>query len=243
MVSTDVYLLGSGIRSTLQLTLETVQAVEASRVVFALHDDLSVIDSLRRWCPDVRDVASAYDRKILRRDAYIEIAEMVVREALAQPTVSLLVHGHPLLLVSASEILITRARDEGLTVRALPGISFLDTLLCDLEHEHGYGLQLFEASTMLEQRWLPNPSIPSFITQIATVLNYNITVEEPSARTLKPLVVHLLKVYPPNHICYILYSGSGLLTVSTSTSVKLAELPTMDSLGLGRRPTLHLPAI
>ena len=243
MATTDVYLLGSGIRHTLQLTLETIQALEASRVAFVLHDDLSVIDSLRRWCPDVRDVASAYEGKVLRRDAYAEIAELVVREARTEPTVSLVVHGHPLMLVSASEMVLSAARDAGLAARALPGVSFLDTLLCDLEYEHAYGLQLFEATTMLERGWLPNPALASFVTQIATVLNYEVTVHEPSPRTLDPLVTHLRKVYPADHPCQIVYSASDLLGVSTTTTVRLADLPFTEDLALGRRPTLYMPAM
>lgn len=242
MVTTDIYMLGAGIRHTLQLTIETVQALEASRVVFALHDHEGVIADLRRYCPDVRDLAPVYRGKSTRREAYAEIADMVVAEAAAGPTVALIVHGHPLLLVSATAMVFDSARESGMMVCALPAVSFLDTLLCDLEYEHGYALQVLEASTMLERSILPSPAMSLFVTQVATVLDYRVARGAPLAATLEPLVTHLTRVYPADHPCEMLLSSTDLLEGPSKVPVTLADLTSRDDLGLARRPTLYVPA-
>jgi uncharacterized protein YabN with tetrapyrrole methylase and pyrophosphatase domain len=243
MAPVDLYLLGSGIRGALQLTRETLQALATCRAVYVLHDDLMVHDAIREVCADVRDLADLYSGHTLRADVYRAISELLVAEAARQGPVGFVVHGHPLFLVSATEYTIELGRARGLNVRMLPAVSSFDTLLCDLEIDYGYGLQMYDATTLIQNQWKPNASVPTLIFQLATTMNAEVTRDEPSASVLRPLIDHLLKSYPPDHMCILVHSAAHLLEPTAKLAVKLEDLAARDDIELWRRPTLYVPSI
>src|SRR5471032_755910 len=132
---TDLYVLGSGIHGTVQLSLETVQALKTCKRVYVLHDDTLVLEDIKQYCRETVDLFSMYkDETEKRREIYLAIAERIVNDLSdTGGPMAFLVHGHPLFLVSASEYLIHLARSKGFSARAVPAVSSFDTLLCDLE--------------------------------------------------------------------------------------------------------------
>jgi len=240
---TDLFLLGSGIRGFLQITDETRQAIRASRVVFVLHDDLAVHDYIRSLCNDVRDLSEMYEGQQVRSEVYRSISDLLVSEALTAPGVSFVVHGHPLFLVSATEYTLESARANGLTVRMLPGLSSFDTLLCDLEIDYGYGLQIFDSTTMISCRWYPNPAIPALIFQLATTLSGSVTRDEPQPAVLQPLIQHLRQIYPGQQRCVVVHSSTHVMEGATLISTTLEQLMYEPDLALWKRPTLYVPPV
>src|SRR5262245_28553457 len=115
-MSVSLYLLGSGIRGTLQMSRETIQALSSCRVVYILHDDLMVHEYVRSLGPEVIDLASLYNGALQRSTVYRQISEQLVADAKRAPGVAFLVHGHPLFLVSATEYTLELARASGVTV-------------------------------------------------------------------------------------------------------------------------------
>ena len=242
MQRTHIYLLGSGIRGALQFTQETIQALRASRVVYVLHDDTMVLDAVRELCPQVEDLATLYSPGDVRSNVYRTISEKLVAEAISGgPSIAFLVHGHPLFLVSATEYTLELARSKGLRVEMLPAVSSFDTLLCDLEIDYGYGLQLFDSSTLLAVDWQPNPQVPMLIFQLATTLCDKVVDTEPPPQVLRPLVEKLLRTYPPDHLCTVVHSSAFLLERSTKIEVALGNLAECDDIELWKRPTLYVP--
>ena len=241
-MTTDIYLLGAGLRGSLQMTTETSQALAACRVVYVLHPDTMVAANVKSLGPDVVDLAPLYDGKDIRQDVYKEISELLVKEARKSGPVAFLVHGHPLFLVSASEYTIALAEQYGLTVTALPAVSSFDTLMCDLSIDYGYGVQVFDSTTMLDRGWMPNPHVPLLVFQLATTLNSRVVQDCPAGEVLKPLVEHLLPVYGPNHHVQVVHSAAFILEgreIVRTTLDRLAD----KSINLERRPTLYVPAI
>lgn len=70
MRKTSIYLLGTGIKGTLHFTVETIQALRASKRVYVLHADDAVVESVRQYCPEVEDLAPLYDGQTIRDDVY-----------------------------------------------------------------------------------------------------------------------------------------------------------------------------
>ncbi len=243
MAVADIYLLGSGIHSSLHFSVETLQAISVCRTVFVLHDDLSIHEYLKEYCSDVRDLAPMYENQEIRSDVYHKIAELLVKEALDKPKIAFIVHGHPLFLVSAAEYTLSLARSRGLRVSVLPAVSSFDTILCDLEIDYGYGLQMFDATTLIREQWKPNPAIPMLVFQLATTLNGNVVFSDPDSSVLKPLVNHLLETYSPEHNCIVLHSSSHIIERSTQVEVELVNLSKPNSIELWKRPTLYVPPI
>jgi uncharacterized protein YabN with tetrapyrrole methylase and pyrophosphatase domain len=241
-MSTDIYLLGSGIRGSLHFTNETNQALQVCRTVLVLHPDAMVLDYARRFCAEVRDLSDLYQGEHVRKDVYHKISRLLVDEALAGGPVALLVHGHPLFLVSAAEYTLELAAENGLTTAIVPAVSSVDTLMCDLQIDYGYAVQLFDSTTLLDNEWTPNPQVPLLIFQLATACNPYVVNERPTGAVLKPLVDHLVPIYGASHMVKVVHSGAFLLEQTEITELPLSDVAD-DAIDLERRPTLYVPAV
>lgn len=241
MRKTSIYLLGSGIKGALHFTVETVQALRACRRVFVLHADQGVIDSVREHCTEIEDLISLYTGQTLRDDVYRQISHRLVETALASAPVAFLVHGHPLFLVSATEYTLNLAEHHDLRVSVLPAVSSFDTLLCDLRIDYGYGVQIFDTTTLLKAGWIPNPQIPLLLFQLASTLNRTVISGDPDREVLRPLIELLAPLYGADHRAQVVWSSAHVLETSLITELPIRELATAD-LELWRRPTLYVPA-
>ncbi|MFF5985898.1 SAM-dependent methyltransferase [Prauserella flavalba] len=241
MRKTSIYLLGSGIKGALHFTLETVQALRACRRVFVLHADQGVIEAVREHCPDVEDLAPLYEGQTIRDEVYHQISHRLVEAALDSAPVAFLVHGHPLFLVSATEYTLDLAERHNLRVSVLPAVSSFDTLLCDLRIDYGYGVQIFDTTTLLKAGWTPNPQVPLLLFQLASTLNRAVISGDPNREALRPLIELLTPLYGADHGVQVVWSSAHVLEASSITEVKLGELATAE-LELWRRPTLYVPA-
>ncbi|WP_037364655.1 SAM-dependent methyltransferase [Amycolatopsis orientalis] len=241
MRKTSIYLLGSGIKGALHFTVETVQALRACRRVFVLHSDQGVIESVREHCAEVEDLAPLYNGQTVRDDVYHEISHRLVESALDSAPVAFLVHGHPLFLVSATEYTLELAEHHDLRVSVLPAVSSFDTLLCDLRIDYGYGVQIFDTTTLLKAGWTPNPQVPLLLFQLASTLNRAVISGDPDQGALRPLIDLLAPLYGADHRVQVVWSSAHILEASSITELPIRELATTD-LELWRRPTLYVPA-
>ena len=241
MRKTSIYLLGSGIKGALHFTVETVQALRACRRVLVLHADPGVIESVREHCSNVEDLAPLYDGQTIRGDVYHQISHRLVEAALDSAPVAFLVQGHPLFLVSATEYTLDLAERHNLRVSVLPGVSSFDTLLCDLRIDYGYGVQIFDTTTLLKAGWKPNSQVPLLLFQLASTLNRAVISGDPEREALRPLIELLTPLYGADHSVQVVWSSAHVLESSSITEVTLGDLATAE-LELWRRPTLYVPA-
>lgn len=240
---TDIFLLGVGIRGTLQFTSETLQALQACDVAFVLHDDPDILRFVRAIGCEVVDAADYYPDAGRRKDVYRTMSDAIIERACAGERVGFLVHGHPLFLVSATEYTLETARDRGLSITVLPAVSSFDALLCELQLDFGYALQMFDATTLLQEKFALNPRIPLLLFQVATVLNAEVTRGDIPSVSLTPLVSALLKHYPPDHPCELIHIGTGLIERTLRDRLPLSALSTGNKVPLWQRPTLFVPPI
>ncbi len=238
----ELYLMGAGIRGALHFTTETLQAIRHCHVVFTLLDDLAVLEYVRQLGPTVVDLASLYTDSTSRPVIYRRISEQLIAATAEHEVVGFLVHGHPLFLVSASEYTLDLARTAQVDVHILPGVSSFDTILCDLAVDHGYGMQLFEATTLVKNGWRPNPALPTLIFQLATLMTENVVRDVRGCESLRVLVDLLTPLYPAGHRCTVVHSAAQLLEPPTRVTIALAELCSNDEIELWTRPTLYVPA-
>jgi len=199
-----------------------------------------LLDYVREHCDDVRDLTHLYEGREVRQDVYTAIAELLVDEAKGGAPTALLVHGHPLFLVSAAEYTLALAKKHGLVSSVLPAVSSFDTLLCDLGIDYGYGVQIFDGTTMLDHGWIPNPAVPLLVFQLATTCNPLVVNGTPTGIAVKPLVEFLTPVYGSAHKVRVVHSGAFLLEPTEIIDVCLSELASAE-IDLERRPTLYVP--
>lgn len=144
-------------------------------------------------------------------------------------------------LVSATEYTLELAESKNLRVSVLPAVSSFDTLLCDLGIDYGYGVQLYDTSTMLQAGWKPNPGVPLLLFQLASTLNRAVIKDDPNIEALRPIAELLAPIYGGDHRVQVVWSSAHMLESSSIIELPIDELANTD-LQLWRRPTLYVPA-
>ena len=243
-MQSTLFILGAGVYSHLQLTLETVQALRSCQTVFVLHSDSRVIDSIGEYCNDVRSLFDLYeDRNQKRMDIYKRIADRVVEVASNNSRTAFLVFGHPFFLVSACEYAAERGRGAGFNVRTLPAISTFDTLLTDLQHDLGYAVQIYCAQNLVRNEFVIDARVPLLLFQLTQFENEYLIDHKPQPPVFEPLVTYLLRYFPADHNCTMVHSAAHLLEKAKFIEFPLSHLCERDDLMLELRPTLYLPGL
>ncbi|WP_035833511.1 SAM-dependent methyltransferase [Jonesia quinghaiensis] len=238
-----LYLLGTGIRGLLQITQETQQALSISDKIYVLHSDLGVIRNLEEtFDAEVVDLEYIYRGVKTRNDAYKQIAQLIVGATSEATTVSFVVHGHPLFLVSASEYIYGLAERKSITVHALPSVTSLDTIMCDLQLDLGYALQIYDTTTLLRRNHQLDNRAEALFFQLTSTLNPNVIDQLGSDDTLAEFREYLLRFYPHDHPVKVVYSAATAFSGSIVQELELSKL-SAQSLNLVERPTLYVPAI
>ena len=203
----DLYLVGIGIRGMEQISQEALRTLKKCRKVFHLTDQQRQLAKIN---PHVVDLAPLYWTDEEQRDVYDRLVDLIMDEVEQGPGVASVIYGHPLFFDDVHVDLIKRSNRRGLRCVVLPGISSLDTLCIDLNIDYGEGLQVHEASDLVENELSLNPHIHTLIFQIAEFNSYT-TCDTPSTGVgrFKPMERHLMKYFPADQPIIIAYSDDG----------------------------------
>lgn len=240
----DIYLLGRGIADGVsQMTTEALAAIRASRIVFDLSGDVRAIRKLHR---NVVDLSSDYWTGELCDNIYDRLQEMLLSEAKTNgPTISVVVDGHPMVFDDVNWGIVRAGRKRGLNVVALPGISCVDTMMIDLGVDIGDGAQIVHANHLLTHDITLDPHLQTFVFQIGKFGTSFFTRQTRANRPgrFTPLVEHLTRFYPPDHVATLIVSGSTRAAVHKR--VRLGALDDARAF-LHRHQddglTMHIPA-
>lgn len=240
-----IYLMGAGIYSSLHLTIETIQALKVCKVIFVLHDDVSVLNKIKEINPNIIDCIEFYNssKTIIRSNIYDAISDEIIESCIRHnETIGFIVHGHPLFLVSASERLIEKANQKSIPIKTLAAVSSFDTLQIDLQIDLGYACQIYDSTFFCNNDILFEPKVPLILFQLSTLNNPNIVKGTIDINTLEPLHKKLIQYYPKNHNIKVIHSASHLLEKSIIIETTLEEMNNMD-LGLSNRPTMYIEGL
>ena len=156
-------IVGSGIKSISQFTLEAVAHIEqADKVFYCVADPLTDI-FIEKHNPNAVDLYKYYNDGKPRHQTYTQMAEVMLREVRKGFFVVGVFYGHPGVFVNPSHRALAIANSEGFEAVMLPGVSAEDCLFADL---HPMG-RIIRWSTMLPRNSLP-PSLCGNITKSKT---------------------------------------------------------------------------
>jgi precorrin-6B methylase 1 len=143
-------IVGSGISSIGQLTLQTISHIEQADIVFYVLSDPATEAFVQTKNSNCVDLYTLYDDGKPRIDTYIQAAEMMLRHVRKGENVVGVFYGHPGVFVSPSHRAIAIAREEGHIANMLPGISAEDCLYADLNVDpSSAGCLTYEATDLL----------------------------------------------------------------------------------------------
>ena len=235
----DLWILGLGIRGLRQVTLETLEVLERCRIVLHLTQQH---EALARINPRLVDLEDDYWTGEERGVVYERLVRLVLAEVARGPEVAVVFYGHPMIFDDVTLALVRRSKRRGLRCRVLPAVSCLDTLCIDLGIDYGYGLQVFEATTLVTHRQPLSPELDALVLQLGefgtdrtadTILDH--------AGRFTPLVEHLRRFYPGDHRAVIAFSDDGEMAKPRLLRTRIDELDA-HARRIFPGVTLYLPA-
>ena len=207
MKHADIYLLGRGIVDGVgQMTLETLEALKSSRLVFDLSGDMKAISKLH---PNVVDLYDEYWTGELCDDVYERLEARVLDEAATNGgPVAIVVDGHPMLFDDVNWSIFRNGRRRGLKVVALPGVSCLDTMMIDVGFDLGEGAQIVHANHLLSYDIALDPHLQSYVLQIGKFGTgfFSRETKRNLPGRFTPLVEHLTRFYTPDVMVTLIVS-------------------------------------
>lgn len=151
--------VGTGIGFRRQLIPAAESAIrEADKVLYQLGDPLTA-----RWLQQLQPNAESLaepttSEPILSSEVYEAMAEQVFATVFDSQNVCFVTYGHPGLYQHAAHRSIELVRGAGMVATMLPGISALDCLIADLDIEIGAGCQILDATSLVVQRKILDPT-------------------------------------------------------------------------------------
>lgn len=203
---TDVYVAGLGLQTVAQLTREVEAAIRSSREVLYLDAGVATRTVLETLCPRVTSLYDSYVQGGPRVSAYEHMAALVIDAALDHPPVTFAIHGHPLVAVHPSFLVMQLADLLDLRVSVLPGISAIDTILADLRLDPVVnGIQMYEATDLLLRRRPLQPDVPAIIWQIGPLETSLHSMAVSLPERFSRFINYLRQFYPPRHEVVAIY--------------------------------------
>ena len=133
MYDEHLIVVGTGIRTTGQLTIETIACMQRADQLFYVVADPIAEEVIRRLCPDgAESLYGLYGEGKPRPQTYQEMVDRVLASVRAGQRTVAAFYGHPGVFAYSLHESIRRARAEGYRARMLPGISAEDCLFADL---------------------------------------------------------------------------------------------------------------
>lgn len=167
-----LFIVGVGIKFLSHMTLEVQSIIQKSDSVIYLVNE----PAMKRWIEENSKKAISLDALYFnfqeRYEAYQAICREVINITVQNKNTCFILYGHPLILSSSSEQLIKEINEKALPIdiEILPGISSIDSLLCDLCVDPGSGgLQAFEATEFINKKYKVNADSHLILWQIGVV--------------------------------------------------------------------------
>jgi precorrin-2 methylase len=209
----ELYLVGAGVRVPGQFTVEAIDALKRCALVFSVLPSHAEAELLRSFEIQPHSLWELYRADRVRRESYDEIARVILEAAETNSPVGYIAQGNPVVLDSVTATLLEGARSRGWSAVVLPGVSSIDTVLVDLEHEPASGLQIFDTGTLVARGIVLRSDTAALLLQpgaFATVYPALSIEDIESQRPALPrLRDHLLRSHPASLECQLVRSSTS----------------------------------
>lgn len=219
-------IVGSGIKSVAQCTIEAKREIEGADIVYTLVPDPVAMHWIRQLNHHVFPLDELYQSEAHRWDTYQAMIHTLLSAVRQQQHITAVFYGHPGVFVHPSHEAIKLARAEGFSAYMQAGISAEDCLFADLGVDPSdMGCQSYEATQFLVWPRQFDPRAALVLWQIGVLGDLSLTRATPLPGALKILTKKLLGFYAPNHLV-ALYESATLDTAQSSIEwLPLQHLP------------------
>ena len=241
----DFYVIGLGVSFPEHLTKQAIDAMASCSKLFSI-----VQEPLLPWLPaekmgkvEVINLLDSYVDGTLRIENYNRAADMVVQASTDGRPVGYVTYGNPMAYDTVAQLIVKKAAELGRKARVVPGISSLDSILCDMQVDIAPAIQVFEASWMMAFQIVPRVDTHVILMQMGSFGSYRSHYgKRLSGDSLTGLVNHLLAAYPKDHRVSLVRStasGEHPEKISSYTLERLSEATVEELSGA----SLYIPAV
>lgn len=240
MFDEQLVIVGTGIRTTGQLTMEAVAWMERADKLFYVVGDPVAAEVIHQINPaGAQSLLGLYGEGKLRMETYEQMVEAILASVRSGNLTVAAFYGHPGVFAYPSHEAIRRARREGYRARMLPGISAEDCLFADLGVDPAInGCQSYEATDFMVNGRVIDTSSQVILWQIGAVGDPTFRTYAYDLSALPLLMERLYQYYPSTHQVYI-YEAATL--PGQEASVKQVPLAMLPSAGVTPASTLYIP--
>jgi uncharacterized protein YabN with tetrapyrrole methylase and pyrophosphatase domain len=242
--SHDLYVIGLGVSFPEHLTKQAIDAMASCSKLYSI-----VQEPLLPWLPaekmgkvEVINLLDSYVDGTLRIENYNRAADLVL-EASSDENVGYVTYGNPMAYDTVAQLIVKKAAEQGRKARVIPGISSLDSILCDMQVDIAPAIQVFEASWMMAFQIVPRVDTHVILMQMGSFGSYRSHYgKRLSGGALTGLVEHLLTAYPKEHRVSLVRStasGQHPEKISTYTLERLSDATVEELSGA----SLYIPAV
>lgn len=239
----SLVVVGTGIRSVAQTTLEARGHMEEAEKLFYLVAE----PVTERWICQLNETAEplqdCYAEGKLRIESYREMIQRVLSPVREGKRVCWALYGHPGVFVYPSHEAIRQAKEEGFPATMLPGVSAEDCLFADLGVDPAkHGCQSYEATDFLVQQRQIDPTSELILWQVGIIGEITFKVEDFYKREgLRLLVDQLLEYYPADHPVMLYEASQYVVAEPIIQRLTLTELADADPPGISTLYVEPLP--
>jgi uncharacterized protein YabN with tetrapyrrole methylase and pyrophosphatase domain len=201
------------------------------------------------WLPDeargnqkVINALEFYTEGRLRVQNYELVARAIIEAADLDRPVGYVTYGNPMSYDRVAQNLIEYANESKLMVKIVPGISSLDTILCDLNADMAPAIQIFDASWFIACQLRPTTEIAVLLMQVGAFGSLRTHYRDrPDGSSLAQLVEYLCQFYPRSHKVSLVRSTGEEEQPAKVRSLEIGELCRATANDLSGA-SLYLPA-
>jgi uncharacterized protein YabN with tetrapyrrole methylase and pyrophosphatase domain len=197
----SLVVVGTGIRSVGQLTVEAIAHIKSAERVFFLVAEPVAQEVICQLNPaGAESLAGLYEEGKPRRETYREMVDLILASVRDGRRTCAVFYGHPGVFVDPAHRAVKEARVAGFDARMLPGISAEDCLFADLGLDPATaGCQSYEATEFLVNRRQADPTSHLVLWQVGVLGERSFSLEVRASSCLDLLVRRLAETYPRHH--------------------------------------------
>jgi uncharacterized protein YabN with tetrapyrrole methylase and pyrophosphatase domain len=225
--------VGTGIRTTGQLTIEAIASLRrADEVLHLVADPVAeaVVTSISAGREQT--LRHFYEEGKERRGSYDAMVDCIIERLQAVPTLCVALYGHPGVFACVGHEAIVRARELGFEAQMLPGISAEDCLFAELGVDPAAGGCLsYEATDFLVYRRAVDPAAHLILWQVGVLGELSYRRNGFDGWAIPLLVEKLGEHYPLDHEVTVYQAATLPLQPPRVARVRLDELPGVSLTG------------
>jgi hypothetical protein len=204
-----LYIIGLGVVIPGHISIQATRAMSECSELFSIVQEPSGLwmPVARQHLTKVTNLLESYAEGRLRIENYERAVQNVINALAPGRSVGYVTYGNPMSYDRVAQELLQHAKEHDLAVKVIPGISSIDSLLCDIGLDMAPAIQIFDATWLVACGIEPIIKVPMLLVQAGCFGSLRTHYSKrQDGKSLTELVAYLYKFYLPTHAVILVCS-------------------------------------